>query len=85
MEKENIEIMTLKKELKNLIENTFEELLKENNTKEWMNLKEGAAYAGVCYNTFLGFRNKGLRICEIEGIKRVSKTEIDNFMNSHSF
>lgn len=54
-------------------------------TPEWMNLKEGAAYAGVSYNTFMKFRVQGLSICEIDGIKRVSKTEIDNFLNEHSY
>lgn len=53
--------------------------------KEWMSLKEGAAYAGVAYNTFKTFRLKGLRICEINGVKRVSKSAIDIFLNEHSF
>ena len=53
--------------------------------KEWMNLKEGAAYAGVSYNTFMKFRIQGLSVCEIDGVKRVSKTEIDNFLNEHSY
>ncbi|MER2262661.1 MAG: DNA-binding protein [Psychrobacillus sp.] len=53
--------------------------------KEWMSLKEGASYAGVSYNTFIKFRALGLVICEIEGIKRVSKKEIDSFLYKHSF
>ncbi|MER2078062.1 DNA-binding protein [Psychrobacillus psychrotolerans] len=54
-------------------------------SKEWMTLKEGASYAGVSYNTFIKFRVLGLVICEIEGIKRVSKKEIDRFLYKHSF
>lgn len=56
-----------------------------NPSKEWMSLKEGAAYAGVSYNTFIKFREMGLKVCEIEGVKRVSKSEIDTFLCDHSY
>lgn len=52
---------------------------------EWLSLKEAAKYAGVSYNTFITFRHMGLKVCEIEGIKRVSRKEIDNFLESHSY
>lgn len=51
----------------------------------WLSLKEGAKYAGVSYNTFVKFREMGLQVCEIEGIKRVSRKEIDRFLQDHSF
>ena len=53
--------------------------------KKWMSLKEGAAYAGVAVNTFNKFRLRGLKVSEIDGVKKVSKEEIDNFLNAHSF
>jgi len=53
--------------------------------KGWLTLKEAAKYAGVSYNTFIKFRLRGLKICEIEGIKRVSRKEIDRFLEEHSF
>lgn len=53
--------------------------------KEWLSLKEAAAYAGVSYNTFIKFREMGLKIAEVEGIKRVSRKEIDTFLENHSF
>lgn len=53
--------------------------------KEWMTLKEGAKYMGVSYNTFNKFRQMGLKVCEIERVKRVSRKEIDSFLESHSF
>ncbi|MEY2354359.1 helix-turn-helix domain-containing protein [Lysinibacillus capsici] len=53
--------------------------------KEWMTLKEGAEYAGVSFNTFKNYRLDGLRVFEKNGTKRVSKTEIDNFLNENSF
>ena len=51
----------------------------------WMTLKDGAKYAGVSYNTFIKFREMGLKVCEVGGVKRVSRKEIDNFLDSHSF
>ncbi|SKB01321.1 DNA-binding protein [Sporosarcina newyorkensis] len=51
----------------------------------WLSLKDGAKYAGVSYNTFIKFREMGLQVCEIEGIKRVSHKEIDRFLQDHSF
>lgn len=51
----------------------------------WLSLKEGAKYAGVAYNTFIKFRVMGLQVCEIDGIKRVSRKEIDRFLEDHSF
>jgi len=66
----------------------YDELLKQNNLshdKEWMNLKEAAAYACVSYNTFIKFRDRGLKICEVEGVKRVSKKEVDHFLERFSF
>jgi len=51
----------------------------------WMALKDGARYAGVSYNTFLKFREMGLKVCEVDGVKRVSRKEIDNFLECHSF
>lgn len=67
------------------IKQVIQEIHIENSNKEWMSLKEGAAYAGVSYNTLMKFRFMGLKICEIDGVKRISKSEIDNFLNQHSF
>lgn len=51
----------------------------------WLSLKEGAKYAGVSYNTLIKYRQYGLQVCEIEGIKRISRKEIDRFFQEHSF
>ncbi|MEY2363453.1 hypothetical protein R6U76_18615 [Lysinibacillus capsici] len=53
--------------------------------REWISLKEAAKYASVSYNTFIKFRHMGLKVCEIDGIKRVSKKEIDRFLEEYSF
>ncbi|SCX66896.1 helix-turn-helix domain-containing protein [Lysinibacillus fusiformis] len=52
---------------------------------QWLNLMEAAKYIGVSYNTLIKFRHMGLKVCEIDGIKRVSRKEIDRFLESHSF
>ncbi|WP_199171284.1 helix-turn-helix domain-containing protein [Sporosarcina sp. P18a] len=67
----------------NNLKKDFEKKLSAN--KEWMTLKEGAAYAGVSYNTLMKFRLMGLKVAEIDGVKRISKTEIDNFLIENSF
>ncbi|RPJ94085.1 DNA-binding protein [Rummeliibacillus sp. TYF005] len=56
-----------------------------NYSKEWLSLKEAATYAGVSYNTFIKFREMGLRVAEIESVKRVSRKEIDTFFENHSY
>lgn len=54
-------------------------------SKEWFSLSEAAKYAGVSHNTLVKFREKGLKVCEIDGIKRVSKKEIDRFLEDYSY
>lgn len=62
----------------------IKEILYDYMPKEWLSIKEAAKYAGVSNNTFIKFRNRGLKVCEIEGIKRVSKKEIDRFLEEYS-
>lgn len=81
--------VVLEKELQTVILTTLkqavQDLQQQNPIKEWMSLKEGAAYAGVSYNTLTKYREMGLKVCEIEGVKRISKSEIDTFFSEHSF
>ena len=58
---------------------------KMNPHQEWLDLKSGAKYANVSYNTFMKFRQMGLKVAEIDGVKRVKKSEIDRFLQEHSF
>lgn len=79
----------LEEQLKNVVLTTvkdaFSTFAGQSAAKEWMSITEGADYAGVSFNTFKKFRKMGLKVCEIDGVKRVSKAEIDNFLtrNSH--
>jgi len=78
----------LDKNLYDVISKTIEQVLSDYQThppKEWMSLKEAAEYTHVSINTFNKFRLQGLKVCEIDGIKRVSKTEINNFLEARSF
>lgn len=52
---------------------------------EWLDLKSAAKYADVSYNTFIKFRKMGLKVTEIDGIKRVKKSEIDRFLEKYSY
>lgn len=56
-----------------------------NHNKEWLSISDASKYAGVSYNTFIKFRTLGLKVCEIDGIKRVSRKEIDRFLEDHSY
>lgn len=79
----------LEENLKRIILEGATEVINEYKKKfvatPWLSLKDGAAYAGVSYNSFIKFREMGLRVCEIDGIKRVSKNEIDLFLMNHSY
>ncbi|WP_255250305.1 DNA-binding protein [Lysinibacillus fusiformis] len=79
----------LEEQLKHVVlsatKEAIEQSQKQLSTKEWMNLREGALYAGVSYNSLTRFRTMGLKVCEIDGIKRVSKSEIDDFLKKNSF
>lgn len=78
-----------KSELEESIINIFNKALSSHkltsNSNEWMTLKEGAKFAGVCYNTFVGFREMGLKVSEVNGVKRVSRKAINQFLESNSF
>lgn len=81
--------LTLEKQIEEVVLSTTEKAIEKyhqkNAAKTWLSLKEGAAYAGVSYNSFIKFRALGLKVCEIDSIKRVSKNEIDRFLNENSY
>lgn len=78
----------LEEQLRSVVLSTVKDAINtfagQSTTKEWMSIKEGADYAGVSFNSFKKFREMGLKVCEIDGIKRVSKAEIDNFLERYS-
>lgn len=80
-------IQKIEQSLTELISSTIKSEIQKINglSSDWMSLSEAAKYAGVSYNTFIKFRTMGLKVCEIEGIKRVSRKEIDCFFEKHSY
>lgn len=53
-------------------------------TKEWFSLKEAAQYIGVSTNTLTKYREMGLKVFVVEGVSRVSRKEIDRFLETYS-
>lgn len=53
--------------------------------KQLLTIREAAAYLGVSYNTFQKFRYNGLKFFEVDGVKRVYKTDLDQFIKNNSF
>lgn len=85
----NVDITNRNAKIEELIVNTINKALQAAQHQfiesGWMTLKDGAKYAGVSNNTFLKFRSMGMKVCEIDGVKRVSRKETDNFLERHSF
>lgn len=78
--------MEIKTQLEEIIKDAIESNLKRlQPRKQWLTLKEAAAYLGVAQNSLSKLRRRGLVVAEIEGIKRVSITELDRFMEENSY
>lgn len=79
----------LEEELRILVidatEQAMEQFQKQLGSKDWFSLKEACSYAGVSNATFQKFRKMGLKVMVVDSVNRVSKKEIDRFMNEMSF
>lgn len=75
----------MEKLISTVVTKTISSLKESFGDSEWMSLKEAAKYANVSYNTLMKFRVMGLKISEIDGVKRVSKKEVNRFLEEHSF
>lgn len=51
--------------------------------KPYMNKKEAAQYIGISYNTLCKFIECGLPVIEIDGVKLISKKQIDEFLEKN--
>lgn len=82
-------ISTLEEQIETVVlittEKAIEKYYKKNSAKEWMSIKEACEYIGISFNSFGKLRNLGLKVSEINAIKRVSKKEIDLFLEKHSY
>ncbi|MGN7479816.1 helix-turn-helix domain-containing protein [Solibacillus silvestris] len=84
-ENTHINEANMEKLILTVVTKTISSLKESFGDSEWMSLKEAAKYANVSYNTLMKFRVMGLKISEIDGVKRVSKKEVDRFLEEHSF
>lgn len=77
----------LENEITNIVINSTNQVIQTQQffSKEWFSLAEASKYIGVSHNTFSEFRLMGLKIFEVDGVKRVSKKEIDRFLEQHSY
>ncbi|MGA3675548.1 helix-turn-helix domain-containing protein [Lysinibacillus agricola] len=79
----------LEEEIKSIVsiatKESIEKYYKQLTSKEWMNISEACEYIGVSFNTFQKFRAMGLKVAEIDGVKRISRKEINQFLESNSF
>lgn len=79
----------LEEQLKSIViqatEEAIQEFYEKLATKEWLSIAEAKDYLGVSHNTLRQFRVIGLPVCEIGGVKRINKKEIDDFMKKNSF
>lgn len=71
--------------IQSVVKNTVKSLKESFVDSEWMSLKDAGKYLNVSPNTFKKYRLQGLKIAEIDGVKRVSKKELDRFMKENSF
>lgn len=79
----------LEEQLKQMVFKSTQEALEEYKkslvSKEWFSLKEACEYAGVSNATFQKFRTMGLKIVEVDSVKRVSRKSIDKFFEENSY
>lgn len=64
----------------------LEVVAKELKQKEWLSLGEACEYIGISRNTLTShFLERGLPVSKIQQVKRISKTDIDIFLNENKF
>lgn len=52
---------------------------------EWLTYRQAMDYLQIkSYTTLYKFISKGLKVTEIGNVKRISKKNLDEFMNKHS-
>ncbi|KRK39953.1 helix-turn-helix domain-containing protein [Loigolactobacillus bifermentans] len=52
--------------------------------EKWLDLGQACQYAGVARNTLNKFIDDGLKITIIGNVKRISKPDIDSYLEAHS-
>ena len=81
---------TLQDELKSMIRNDAAQAIeeadqRETTGREWMNQKEACEWLGISFGTISAWRKQGLRVAVVQGKTLLSKTEVNRFLEEHSF
>lgn len=64
----------------------FSEVVQQQKYPRYMTIKNASGYAGVAVNTFRkDFIDKGLKVIDPNGLKRIDKNDIDEFMENMKF
>lgn len=79
-----IELSKLLEQFKNDILEAVKVEIHQNN-KKILSLKEAAEYLGVSHNTLQKFRYQGLKVFEIDNTKRITKEELNKFIEKYSY
>ncbi|MFA1739366.1 hypothetical protein [Lysinibacillus fusiformis] len=82
---ETINETNIEKLISTVVTKTISTLKETFIDSEWMSLKEAATYLNVSPNTLKKFRVMGLKISEIDGVKRVSKIRNQPFPRTTYF
>lgn len=53
--------------------------------KQLLTIREAAEYLGVSYNTIQKLRYNGMKFFEVDGIKRIYKKDLDEFLKKNSY
>lgn len=66
------------------IKPSLELVAKQLKQREWLNLQEACEYIGVSRSTLTThFIERGLPVSKIQQVKRISKKDIDDFLNKN--
>lgn len=76
----------LKMMIRNAAAQAIEEAVKRETTgREWMEQKQACEWLGISFGTLQVWRKQGLRVAVVQGKTLLSKTEINRFLEEHSF
>lgn len=62
----------------------IQEEIKKNNLPEYMSLGECCQYIGISRNTLKKFIDMGLKVFAVDGVQKISKSEVKKFVEKHS-
>ncbi|USZ60692.1 helix-turn-helix domain-containing protein [Lactiplantibacillus plantarum] len=74
----------IKAEMYEACRDAFEKFGKQTTYPDYMDLGQACSYLNVARNTLNGFIREGLPVSIIGNVKRISKRDINNFMDENA-